>query len=64
MALKLESSKQLKELRQRINKETDFNKPCIIICGGTGCRAYNCEKVIDGFRKELENKGLADKVRV
>ena len=64
MALKLESSKQLRELRQRINKETDFNKPCIIICGGTGCRAYNCEKVIDGFKKELTNKGLADKVRV
>ncbi|MGA1867531.1 MAG: NADH-quinone oxidoreductase subunit NuoF [bacterium] len=64
MAVRLESSRQLRELRQSINKETDLNKPCIIICGGTGCRAYNCEKVISSFEKDLSEKGIDDKVRI
>jgi NADH-quinone oxidoreductase subunit F len=40
------------------------DKPCITICGGTGCRANNCLEVGEAFRTILKKKKLEQKVDV
>ncbi|MEI7436541.1 MAG: NAD(P)H-dependent oxidoreductase subunit E, partial [bacterium] len=34
----------------------------IVVCGGTGCQAYNCELVAKAVRQELERLGVSAKV--
>lgn len=60
----LKSAIDLEEYRKSVNQKTDINKPCIIVCGGTGCRAYSCEKVINAFKDELAQRGLTESVRL
>jgi len=62
--LKLKSDKDLVALREAIKKDKDPNKPCISICGGTGCRAGGGEKVRLAFIEELAKQDLAGKVDV
>lgn len=59
---KLNSPIELKKLQDRLIKERQSGKPSIAICGGTGCRAYGCEDVYKAFKKEIEQKGVGDKV--
>jgi NADH-quinone oxidoreductase subunit F len=35
----------------------DPDRPCITVCGGTGCRVYGSEKVWNAFRDELARQG-------
>lgn len=60
----LKSAKDLRDFRRIINQKIDLSKPRITVCGGTGCRAYSCEKLIEAFKEELANRGLSDKVRL
>jgi len=59
---KLKSAKELENFRKEILAKTDREKPCIAICAGTGCLALGASKIIDAFKKELKQKGLAEKV--
>jgi len=61
---KLKSAEQLESLRKEINKKRDRNLPCITVCGGTGCHAYGCQKVVEGFKKEIEKQKLENSVNV
>jgi len=61
---KLTSAAQLESLRKEINKKRDPHQPCITVCGGTGCQAYGCQKVVEGFKKEIEKQKLENKVTV
>ncbi len=61
---RLTSVAGLEEWRQEIVAGRDPNKPTIVVCGGTGCRALNSEEVSVAFRKELEARKLASKVEV
>ena len=54
----------LERLRKAIIEERDPKKTCIAICSGTGCQAYECEKVTDAFLSELEKQKMKDKVDV
>ncbi|SHI88020.1 NAD(P)-dependent iron-only hydrogenase diaphorase component flavoprotein [Clostridium cavendishii DSM 21758] len=36
----------------------------IMVCGGTGCRASNSDKIIDALNREIKNFGLEDSVKV
>ncbi|MCL0080397.1 NAD(P)H-dependent oxidoreductase subunit E, partial [Dehalococcoidia bacterium] len=48
----------LEQLRQAILEGRNHGKPCITVCGGTGCRASGAEKVIAAFRDECEGLNL------
>ncbi len=59
---RLNSATDLKKKRQGILAQRDPNKPCVTICSGTGCHAYGCDGVSEAFARELESKGLQEKV--
>ncbi len=62
--MKLRSDKDLTALREATGKERDPNKPCVTVCGGTGCRAWGGEEVRLAFVEEIRKQGLEGKVDV
>ena len=61
---RLNSARELEDLRKSILGRRNPNKPCISICAGTGCLAYGCLNLVSAFRKEVAERGLKDKVDV
>ena len=61
-SLKLSSEKELEDLRNEIISGRDPDKPCIAVCGGTGCHASGCSNVAREIQAELDLKNLKDKV--
>jgi len=61
---KIRSAEDLARLRQDLQRRRDPDRPCLAICAGTGCQAYGVNKVIDAFRAELKQRGLADRIEV
>jgi NADH-quinone oxidoreductase subunit F len=61
---KLETPAALKEFRATILAGRDPDKPCITICGGTGCCASGSESVSAAFRQEVGKQDLGDRVDV
>jgi NADH-quinone oxidoreductase subunit F len=59
---KLHTPSDLERLRESLSDARDPNRPCITVCGGTGCRVYGSEDVLETFRLELERQGLGSKV--
>lgn len=59
---KLRDSRELEELRRSILEGRAVPKPCITVCGGTGCHAYGCQEVIAAFREELERQGRSSPI--
>ena len=59
---KIKTPQDLENLRRSLREGHDLNKLCVAICGGTGCRAYACEKVIDAFKEEIRKQKLDAKV--
>ena len=60
MAIK---EKTRKELDLRVNTKADTREKHILVCHGTGCTSSKSPKIIENFRKILEEKGLTN-VRV
>ena len=60
----LRSAIELEQLRVRILSQRKLGKPCISICGGTGCHAYGCEDVAKAFENEIERQGLSKQVEL
>jgi NADH:ubiquinone oxidoreductase subunit F (NADH-binding)/(2Fe-2S) ferredoxin len=61
---RLGSFEDLENYRREILARRDPKKPCVTICSGTGCRAYQSEKVALTFQEELAKQGLSDRVNV
>jgi NADH-quinone oxidoreductase subunit F len=59
---RLNSVEALEALRKEIVASRDPDRPCITVCGGTGCLALGAEGVIAGFRRELRERGLESKL--
>jgi NADH-quinone oxidoreductase subunit F len=59
---KLKSISELERWRQDIQSKQEKYETIVSVCGGTGCQAYDCQKVKGAFQKELKNKNLTDKV--
>ena len=59
---KIKSSEELEDLRNRIVESRAPDRICVTICGGTGCQAYSCQKVILAFREELEKQNAKDRI--
>ncbi len=60
----LRSAIELEQLRVRILSQRKLEKPCISICGGTGCHAYGCEDVAEAFKNEIKRQGLSKQVEL
>ncbi len=61
---KLRSATELEQLRVEILSQRKPEKPCISVCGGTGCRAHGCEDVANAFKNEIERQGLTKQVEL
>jgi NADH-quinone oxidoreductase subunit F len=49
---KIENAAQLAAYRAHLQNAHDASRPCLTICGGTGCRAYGAEKVLAAAREQ------------
>lgn len=61
---KIKSPSELEKLRKEIVSKRDEKKPCIAVCGGTGCRALGNQDIIRALEKELEKRSLKAKVDI
>ena len=59
---RLSSPDELEAIRKSIIKSRQPNKPCITVCGGTGCLALGVTNVIAAFEQEIQKQGLDTKV--
>jgi len=70
MAKKQQTSKRLNSvgaleaLRKAIVAQRDPDKPCVTVCGGTGCHSFGSEGVSDAFKAEIKKNRLDAKVDV
>jgi len=62
--VRIRNCSDLEGLRRTIVEGRDQKKPCIAVCSGTGCQAYECEKVTEAFLSELERNKLKKRVDV
>ncbi|MFC2003457.1 NADH-ubiquinone oxidoreductase-F iron-sulfur binding region domain-containing protein [Chloroflexota bacterium] len=56
------SPAELEALRESIIKSRDPSKPCITVCGGTGCLALGAGNVITAFKQAIQEQKVDDKV--
>ncbi len=61
---RLQSPQDLERLREALVAARVPEKPCVTICGGTGCLACGSQAVIDAFREELARQGMAEQVDI
>ena len=61
---KIKSPAELEELRKGILSKRDRNKPCIAVCGGTGCHALGNREIISALEKEIKKQSLGAKVDI
>lgn len=61
---KITTPAALEDLRELLCHERSVQEKVVAVCGGTGCRAYDWDALIDALRTELKNSGLEDKVAV
>jgi NADH:ubiquinone oxidoreductase subunit F (NADH-binding)/(2Fe-2S) ferredoxin/Pyruvate/2-oxoacid:ferredoxin oxidoreductase delta subunit len=55
---KITSATEITSWRGKLNAQMDVNRPCITVCGGTGCRVYGSEQVWETFRREIQHHQL------
>ena len=67
--------KTLNEIKERVWKEVGNRavdaaadgmkyEKHVLVCGGTGCTSGNSRKILDEFRKEIDEKGLSGKINL
>ncbi|MBI2850866.1 MAG: NAD(P)H-dependent oxidoreductase subunit E [Chloroflexi bacterium] len=61
---RISSPAELEERRQNILSKRDNSKPCIAVCGGTGCHALGNRSIIDAFKAEIKKRTLQAKVNI
>lgn len=55
---------ELEELRRLLSKEQDLTGLCVTVCGGTGCRAYGSERVLEAFQAEIKAQATENRVNL
>ena len=61
--IRLIREEKRRELDLRVNVSADTREKHILVCHGTGCTSSKSPKIIENFRKILEEKNI-DNVRV
>jgi NADH:ubiquinone oxidoreductase subunit F (NADH-binding)/(2Fe-2S) ferredoxin/NAD-dependent dihydropyrimidine dehydrogenase PreA subunit len=59
-----EELKPLLSLRNNTSKENATCKKEILICGGTGCKASQSDKILSNLSEEIEKAGLSSDVKL
>ena len=59
---KLNTIKELENLRKKILNDREKYRVTLAVCGGTGCQASRSGDVIDAIKNELEKQGLKESV--
>ncbi len=59
---KVKSLGDLEKWRNDILAKQKLHEMIVSVCGGTGCQAYECQKVKAAFQKELKQKGMRERV--
>ncbi len=62
--IRLAKPESLDQYRETLLADCDHDKPCLFVCGGTGCRAGRGLAVAHRFRSVLAEKSLQDDVVV
>ncbi len=61
---KIQSVADLNQTKENYIKNSGKEKTLITICGGTGCNASGCVKVVSAFKREIKKQRLQDKVDI
>ncbi len=61
---KMTSVSELQSLAEKIKVSRDHSRPCITICGGTGCRANGGMELAEMLSNELDNRNMDVKVQI
>ncbi|MBI2252924.1 MAG: (2Fe-2S) ferredoxin domain-containing protein, partial [Armatimonadetes bacterium] len=61
---KLKTEKEFFEIQKEILKKFDSQKPTLVICAGTGCMAYGCNKIKETALKKIKDLKLENKIKV
>jgi len=61
---RLNSVAALEALRKAMVASRDTARPCITVCGGTGCHSFGSEGVSEAFKAEIKKNKLDAKVEV
>ena len=59
----MKTVEQIEKIRERVNTQTNTQEKHILVCRGTGCTSSKSPKIIENFRKILEEKNI-ENVRV
>jgi NADH:ubiquinone oxidoreductase subunit F (NADH-binding)/(2Fe-2S) ferredoxin/Pyruvate/2-oxoacid:ferredoxin oxidoreductase delta subunit len=59
---KVKSVEDLEKWKKSILAKQKHHQMIVSVCGGTGCQAYECQKVKVAFQKGLKEKGMREKV--
>ncbi len=59
---RLNSISDLEALRESLIHGRDPSKPCVTLCGGTGCLASGAREVADAFAQELKSQKIDGQV--
>jgi len=60
--MKIKNLTDLKQIKESIIKKAKTGRQLITVCGGTGCHASGCKKVIDTFNREIKKRDIENKV--
>lgn len=60
--MRIGSIADLERLRESLAERERARKHYIVVCGGTGCRAYGSPEVVQAFREELKGRGLEEEI--
>jgi NADH-quinone oxidoreductase subunit F len=61
---RLNSAAELENFRKEVLSNRDPDKPCIAVCGGTGCLGLGNDKIIRAFEEEVKKQSLETKVDI
>jgi NADH-quinone oxidoreductase subunit F len=59
---KVKSISDLERWREDVIKKEKEYETIVSVCGGTGCQAYDCQKVKAAFQNEMKKKGMRERV--
>ena len=62
--MKIKNLTDLKQIKENIIKKAKTGRQLITVCGGTGCHASGCKKVIDTFNREIKKRDIENKVEI
>ena len=59
---KINNLSDLKEIKEKLIKKAKTKRKLITICGGTGCHASGCKRVINAFKREVKKSNFENRV--